>query len=61
LTNDQSLEQIVEDQFYLAKYAGINILESSLMVDFEREAHINLLRRSIKQEIEAKQKAMSHR
>jgi len=39
----------VEDQYYLASMAGISLAESSAISEFEREAFVNLLVKSIKQ------------
>lgn len=54
ISGGSTLENIVEEQYYLAKRAGISILESSLLPDFEREAYINLVLRDLKKEQEAR-------
>jgi len=47
---DTTLQNIIEEQYYLARKAGISLTESSQLPDFEREAYINLLKRDIKNE-----------
>jgi hypothetical protein len=45
-----SLENIVSEQFQLAKRSNISITESTMMSEFEREAYVNLLIKEIKRE-----------
>jgi hypothetical protein len=52
-TIDTSLENITEEQFQLARKAGISITESTLLPDFEREAYINLLIKDLKREVDS--------
>lgn len=49
-THDCSLENILEEQFQLARKAGISIIESNNMADFEREVCLNMLIRDLKTE-----------
>jgi len=44
------LENIIEEQYQLARKAGISITESNDMADFERDAYLNLLIRDLKKE-----------
>jgi len=53
MCSDVSMESIVTEQYQLAKHAGISLVESSLMPEFEREAFINLLVKDIKRETES--------
>jgi hypothetical protein len=46
---DNTIERIVEDQYHLASMAGISLMESASIPEFEREAFVNLLVKSIKQ------------
>lgn len=50
---DTSLESITEEQFQLARKAGISILESTMLPEFEREAYVNLLIKDLKKEVES--------
>jgi len=44
---------LVEEQYYLSKYAGISLTESAMLSDFEREAFLNLVIKQLKEEIQA--------
>ena len=46
-----SLNEIIEQQFILAKY-GISVTESNVLADFEREAFFNLAMRNEHLELE---------
>jgi hypothetical protein len=48
-----SLENIVSEQFQLAKRSNISITESTMMSEFEREAYVNLLIKEIRREQES--------
>ena len=45
-----SLDNIVSEQFQLAKRSNISIIESTMMSEFEREAYVNLLVKDIRRE-----------
>lgn len=47
------MNNIVREQYHLAKKAGISISESSHMPDFEREAYVNMLIKELKEEHES--------
>lgn len=49
-THDCTLENIIEEQYQLARKGGIGFLESNNMADFEREACLNMLLRDLKNE-----------
>jgi len=46
------LERIVEEQYQLAKSAGISLLESSEIPDFERGVYLDLVATDLKRETE---------
>lgn len=50
------MENIVQEQFYLARKANIGLLESSLLPDFERIAMVNLLLKDVEEEEKRKAK-----
>ena len=52
LFNEVSLDAIVQEQYYLARKAGISLMESSMIPDFEREAYVNMLLKDLKDEME---------
>lgn len=54
---DTSLESITEEQFQLARKAGISILESTMLPEFEREAYVNMLIKDLKREVESLESA----
>ena len=43
---------LTEELYLLSKHAGINIEDSLKLVDFEREAYVNLVLRDMKREME---------
>lgn len=47
--SDASLGLIMEEQYFLASKAGISILDSNNMPDFERERFVGLLMKELKQ------------
>lgn len=51
-TIDESLTNIVEEQYYLAKKVNISWMDSSMMPEFERKMLIGLLMRDLKKEEE---------
>ena len=50
--DDCSLADILRQQFQLSRKANINISETEMMADFEREVYINLLLEDLKREKE---------
>jgi len=54
---DTSLANITEEQFQLARKAGISILESTMLPEFEREAYVNMLIKDLKSEVESLESA----
>jgi hypothetical protein len=52
-----SLNGITEEQFYLAKLAGISMIDSNNIPDFERVMLVGMLMRDLKKEREANAKA----
>jgi len=44
-----SLQNILEEQYYLASKSNIPISDSNYMVDFERTVFVNLLMKEMKQ------------
>jgi hypothetical protein len=44
---------VLREQFHLAKKAGIGLLESNLLPDWERGIMVNLLLKDLKDEAEA--------
>lgn len=54
---DTSLESITEEQFQLARKAGISIMESTMLPEFEREAYVNMLIKDLKKEVESLESA----
>jgi hypothetical protein len=50
----------VQEQHYLAKN-GISILESNCMCLFEREAHVNLIIKAFKEEMDALKRQQNYR
>lgn len=53
-----SIQGILEEQYYLAKKAGISFSESTAMPDFERKMVLAMLKRDIKKEIESYNNAL---
>jgi hypothetical protein len=49
---DCTLNSIIEEQYQLAKYVNISVMESGELVDFERSAYLSLLIRDKKKENE---------
>lgn len=49
---DTTLQDLVKEQYHLAKKANISLLESSLIPDFEREAYTNMLVKELREEAE---------
>jgi len=47
---DNTLQNIITEQYHISKYANISITESSMMADFEREAYVNLVLKDMKNE-----------
>jgi hypothetical protein len=43
-----TMENIVEEQFYLSHLSNINIVESSMLPLFEFEAYVNLAAKTLK-------------
>lgn len=54
-----TLDEIIKEQYYLAK-AGISILESNLLPDFERDAFMSMIIKEAKEELEAMKRAGNH-
>ena len=54
---DTSLANITEEQFQLARKAGIIILESTMLPEIEREAYVNMLIKDLKSEVESLESA----
>jgi hypothetical protein len=46
------LQSILEEQYFLAKRAGITFSESTMMPDFERQMILAMLKRDCKKEAE---------
>jgi len=53
------MESIVIEQYQLAKHAGISLIESNELAEFEREAYVNLLVRDINRETESIQSSLA--
>ena len=49
---DNTLVNIIKEQYHLSKHANINISETNNMPDWEREAYISLLIKDMKDEEE---------
>jgi len=49
---DNTLENIVREQFHLARQANISLTESTMLPDFERDAYVNMLAKALKEEAE---------
>lgn len=51
-TYDCSMESILTQQYYLSKYVNINIDESELISDLDREFYFSMLKKDKKEEEE---------
>ena len=49
VTEGKKVEDIVEEQFWLAAEGNISLTESAFLSDFEREAYVGLVAKRIKQ------------
>jgi hypothetical protein len=52
-----SFQNILEQQYVLAKKCNMSIVETNLIPDFEREIYINMLLKDIEEERKAYEKA----
>jgi len=50
MLSDADLNNIIEEQYYLSKYAHISYTESTLMSDWERTMLLNFIIRDNKEE-----------
>lgn len=58
-TSDTSFENIVEQQYYLAKKCNVSFMDTNNMPDFEREMMVGMLGRDLKKESELYNEAFS--
>ena len=49
---DTTLQDVVREQYHLARKANISLTESSMLPEFEREAYTNMLIKDLKDEAE---------
>jgi len=47
-----TLDNILQEQYYLARHGKISLLESSLIPDFEREIFLAMLSKEMEEEAE---------
>ena len=52
MCSDDTIDNIVEEQYALAKHCNINILDSNIIPDFERKMIIGKLLRDVRKEKE---------
>lgn len=53
LCSDCSIQSILEEQYFLAKKAGISFSESTMMPDFERKMILAMLKRDMQKEFDS--------